>query len=140
MSSFQTRVPIAFAYFFPAAGVAFLVCVVSEPPSASLIQSISSTNFLLNLPRRPVTSLSSAAPSPVREETFHSGWFVTSRVRRIKGRGEVVQCVKLDPSARMTRCGNWGTTGLGSLFGRRFQTWVRPYGEDETRRAQRGAV
>ncbi|KAI9441348.1 apolipo protein O-domain-containing protein [Lactarius indigo] len=64
MSSFQTRVSIAFAYFFPAAGVTFLVCVVSEPPSASLIQSISSTNFLLNLPRRPVTSLSSAAPSP----------------------------------------------------------------------------
>jgi len=76
MSTFQTRVPIAFAYFFPAAVVAFLVCVVEasgKAPSASPIQSISSTNFLLNLPRRPVTSLSSAAPSPVRAETFHSG-------------------------------------------------------------------
>lgn len=33
------------------------------------------------------------------------------------------------PSARMTSCGNVGTTGLGSLFGRRFHTCVRPYGE-----------
>lgn len=49
--------------------------VEGERPSASLIQSTSpsTTNFLWNLPKRPATSLSSIAPSPVSAETFHSG-------------------------------------------------------------------
>jgi hypothetical protein len=59
-------------------------------------------------------------------------------VRRISERGDVVQCLKEDPSARMTRCGNCGTTGFGSRFGRRFQTCVRPYGDEETARVKGG--
>src|SRR5579863_8689832 len=36
----------------------------------------------------------------------------------------------------MTRCGNCGTTGFGRRFGRRFQTCVRPYGDEETLRVK----
>lgn len=38
----------------------------------------------------------------------------------------------VEPSARTTSWGNCGTKGLGSVRGRCFQTWVRPYGEEET--------
>ena len=111
--------------------------------SASPIQSTScppepraptSTNLRLKRPNLPVVELSSSASSLVSDETFHIGLLVTSRVSRITERGDVVQCVNVEPSERITRCGNCGTTGLGSLFGRRFQTCVRPYGEDETLR------
>ncbi len=40
----------------------------------------------------------------------------------------------VEPSTRTSRCGNTGTTGFGILFGRRFQTCVRPYGDEETER------
>jgi len=62
---------------------------------------------------------------------------VTSRERRMTERGDVVQWMKVEPSERTTRCGNWGTTGLGKVFGRRFHTCVRPYGDEETERVWR---
>lgn len=57
---------------------------------------------------------------------FHTGLFVVSRVRRMRERGDVVQWVKEVPSARMTSCGYFGTTGFGRVGLRLRQTWVRP--------------
>ena len=69
---------------------------------------------------------------------FQMGLFVVSRVRRMRERGDVVQWVNDVPSARMTSWGNFGTTGFGSVGLRLRQTWVRPYGDDETERASFG--
>ena len=49
-------------------------------------------------------------------------------------RGDVVQRANEVPSDRMTRCGYFGTMGLGRTGGPLFQTWERPYGELDTRR------
>src|ERR1700722_5884153 len=65
-------------------------------------------NLLLNLPSPPFafpsSSPSSPSASPLAHTAalFHIGWFVTSRVSRINDRGEVVQCVNVEPSERMT--------------------------------------
>ena len=53
----------------------------------------------------------------------------------ILDRGEVVQCVNVDPSARVTCWRKWGTTGAGRERGCFFWMWDRPYGEVECERA-----
>ena len=69
---------------------------------------------------------------------FQTGLFVVSRVSRMRERGDVVQWVNEVPLARMTSCGYFGTTGFGRVGLRLRQTWVRPYGEDETGRTNLG--
>lgn len=122
-------------------GFGFGLCTTSAftPPAISSIHCASSSsepsssNLRAKRPTRPAVPSSSNAAArglPV----FHAGLFVVSRVSRASERGDVVQCVYAEPSARITFIGNLGTSGFGSVGARRFQTCVRPYGELETAR------
>jgi len=119
---------VAFETCFPSSATSSPISIQSTPPPLLLPPMLS--NRLLNLPTLPPTNSSSPLCPPILP-LFHNGLLVRSRVRRNRDRGDVVQCTKEDPSERITRCGNWGTTGLVSLFGRRFRMWERPYGDVE---------
>lgn len=119
----------ACTFSFPAGG-SFSACTPSCIP-VQLSTLTSSPNLLFHLPIRPVPSSSSSCASSAdlphtRSVAFHKGWFVVSRVRIIRDRGEVVQCVNVDPSARVTCCGKWGTTGAGSERGCFLRRWDWP--------------
>jgi hypothetical protein len=82
---------------------------------------------------------------------FQRGLLVVSRVSFTEDNGEVVKCMNVDPSAKITCWGKVGTglnisstireqsfldppTGFGKTGFRLFHTCVRPYGEFEMQR------